>query len=57
MCIFGIQVAMPFDHILRIDFDDFLHLSKCRRMVNTSTFVTLGHLCIDAFFHAFLGRC
>ena len=49
VCIFGIQVAMPFYHILRIDFDDFLRLSKWPPYGKYQYFVALGHLGIDAF--------
>ena len=57
VCFFSIQVAMPFCHILGIDFGDFLHLSKWPPYGKYQYFVALGYLCIDTFFHAFLGRC
>ena len=35
----------------------FLHPSKWPPYGKYQYFVALGYLCIDAFFHAFLGRC
>ena len=53
VCVFSIQVAMPFCRISGIDFGDFLHKSKWPPYSKYQYFVALGYLSIDAFFMHF----